>query len=75
MSETEARRKIVKLYDWIRRERRYYFDLWETTIDDYMKAYYGEKTSTYTTIKLYMEKYMGDLIMDEKLQEKKKHGL
>jgi len=66
MTETEARKAIVKLYDWISRERQYYFDLWELTVDDYMKAYYGEKTSTYTSIKLYMKKYMSSLISAEK---------
>jgi len=62
MNETEAKKAIVELYNWISSERRQYLDMWESTEDEYMKTYYGEKTSTYTSIKLYMEKYMNNLI-------------
>jgi len=66
MNEPEILKAIVKFYDWISREKDYHFKLWETTQDLSMKMYYGEKTSTYTTIKLYMEKYMGSFICFEK---------
>ena len=62
MTEEQVRQAVIRLYDWIRREHGYYLDMWEHTEDEYMKTYYGEKTSTYTSIKLYMEKYMKGLI-------------
>ena len=62
MNETEVRKAIVGFYDYLSRERLYYLQLWEKTDDPGMKIYYGEKASTYTSIKLYMEKYMKGLI-------------
>jgi len=75
MRETEAQKAIVKLYDWISSERQSHFNLWEKTEDPGMKMYYGEKTSTYTSIKLYMLKYMSSVIYPQKNEEKRKHGL
>jgi len=66
MNEKQVRKAIVKFYDMICSERRYFLDLWEKTEDKDMKTYYGEKASTYTSIKLYMEKYMGSLISFQK---------
>jgi len=70
MTEIELRRRIVRLYDWICSERIYYLDMWEHTKDIEMNTYYGEKTSTYTSIKLYMLKYMGSVVSAGKRQEK-----
>jgi len=66
MSEERMRKCIVTFYDWLSKERRHYLDLWESTEDFGMKVYYGEKASTYTTIKLYLEKYWVDLIPIQK---------
>ena len=66
MNETALQSKIVKFYDYLSRERLYYLHLWESTQDVEMKTYYGEKTSTYTSIKLYLEKYFKDLISIQK---------
>ena len=66
MTETQARKGYRKLYDWISSERREYLDMWRYTEDEDMKTYYGEKASTYTSIKLYMEKYFKDLISIQK---------
>jgi len=75
MTETEVRWKIVRLYDWISSERRFYLTQWEITEDEGMKTYYGEKASTYTSIKLYMEKYFKGLISSQRIQETKINGL
>ena len=66
MNEKPRCEAIVKLYDWISSERREYLDMWRYTEDEDMKTYYGEKASTYTSIKLYMEKYFKDLISIQK---------
>jgi len=66
MNETALQKAIVKFYDYLSRERLYYLHLWESTQDVEMKTYYGEKTSTYTSIKLYLEKYFKDLISIQK---------
>ena len=66
MSETALQKGIVKLYDWISSERREYLDMWKYTEDPDMKTYYGEKASTYTSFKLYMEKYFKGLITIQK---------
>ena len=75
MNETEVRKAIVGFYDYLSRERMYYLQLWEKTEDAGMKMYYGEKASTYTSIKLYMVKYLKDLISDQPFKETIKHGL
>jgi len=75
MNETQLRRRIVKFYDWISSERRSYLYMWEHTEDVDMKTYYGEKASTYTSIKLYLEKYFVGLIGSQRIQETKINGL
>ena len=70
MNEKQMCEAIVRLYDWICSERHHYLDMWETTEDEGMKTYYGEKTSTYTSIKLYLSKYLGGVISAGKRQEK-----
>ena len=66
MNPTTLLGKVVNLYDYLSRERLYYLQLWEETEDAGMKIYYGEKASTYTSIKLYMEKYFKGLVSAEK---------
>ena len=75
MNETEIDEAIVRFYDWVSSDRLHYLHLWESTKDAEMKTYYGEKTSTYTSIKLYLEKYFKGLINIQKNEEKTKHGL
>ena len=75
MNETALQSKIVKFYDYLSRERLYYLQLWEETEDAGMKIYYGEKASTYTSIKLYMLKSFGSVINSQKYEERRKHGL
>ena len=71
MNETEVRKAVVGFYDYLSRERLLYLKMWEDTEDREMKVYYGEKASTYTSIKLYMEKYFADFIRGIKVMEKK----
>jgi len=75
MNETTLQGKVVNLYDYLSRERLYYLQLWEETEDAGMKIYYGEKASTYTSIKLYMVKVFKDLISARTHEERRKHGL
>ena len=75
MNETALQKAIVKFYDYLSRERLYYLQLWEETEDAGMKIYYGEKASTYTSIKLYMVKVFKDLISARTHEENRKHGL
>jgi len=75
MNETQLRRRIVKFYDWLSSDRQYYLDLWKATQDVDMQSYYGEKASTYTSIKLYLDKYFSGVISYEKSKENRKHGL
>ena len=62
-------KRIVVLYDWIAKEKAFYQARWEETEDQGMKTYYGEKASTYTSIKLYMEKYLSDVINRKESKE------
>ena len=66
MTETQVRKSVVGFYDYLSRERLLYLQMWEDTEDHEMKVYYGEKASTYTSIKLYMEKYLDSLIIPKK---------
>ena len=75
MNDTQLRRRIVKFYDWISSERHSYLYMWEHTKDVDMKTYYGEKASTYTSIKLYFDKYFSGVISYEESKENRKHGL
>ena len=68
-------RQIVKFYDYLSRERLFYLQAWRETEDAGMKIYYGEKASTYTSIKLYMTKYFKGLFDIQQNEEKQKHGL
>ena len=62
-------KRIVVLYDWIAKEKAFYQHRWEETDDEGLKTYYGEKASTYTSIKLYMEKYLSDVINRKESKE------
>jgi len=75
MTETQVRKSVVGFYGYLSRERLDYLALWRKTDDPGMKIYYGEKASTYTSIKLYMEKYFKGLISAEIIQETKINGL
>ena len=75
MTETEVRQAVVGFYDYLSRERVLYLKMWEDTEDLEMKVYYGEKASTYTSIKLYMEKYFSGLISEQRPKERTRNGL
>jgi len=75
MNEKQVRKAVVGFYDYLSRERLLYLQMWEDTEDHEMKVYYGEKASTYTSIKLYIEKYFKGLISSQRIQETKINGL
>jgi len=75
VKETDLRKAIVALYDWAEVERLRYIELWDATVDAEQKVYYGEKASTYTSVKMYMRKFFSNLIDFEQTPEERAYGL